>query len=74
MRKTITLKPRVDPTTRPKLDPTKVALAEALRVRYVDRGGRYIMQMLVVSYSSDNVDELSRSWFDVPLVPETYCG
>ncbi len=74
MRQRLTLKPRVDPATKPKVDPLKVSLSEELKARYVDRGGRYIFQLLVVSYTTDNVDELSRTWVDVPLVPEVYVG
>lgn len=72
-RRTLTLRPRVDPATKPKLDPTKVALSEDLKARYVDRGGRYIFQLMVVSYAADE-SECSRTWVDVPLVPETYVG
>jgi hypothetical protein len=80
-RRTLSLKPRVDPATKPKLDPAKAALSEQLGIRFVDRGGRYIAQKLVVVYGFiPNGDplmprehgELSRSWFDIPLVPETY--
>ena len=74
MRPRLTLKPRVDPATKPKLDPAKAALSEMLRARYVDRGGRYIFQLMVVSYTTDNEAELSRTWVDVPLVPEVYLG
>ncbi len=74
MRPKLTLRPRVDPATKPKVDPEKVWLSEELKARYVDRGGRYIFQLLVVSYTSDEVHELSRTWVDVPLVPEDYVG
>lgn len=85
----LTLKPRVDPATRPKVDPAKVALSEQLGWRFVDKGGRYIMQKLVVSYEvafdvvkdgaygnrvENRQEERSRTWVDVPLVPEAYCG
>lgn len=72
MRPKLTLKPRVDPNTKPKMDPAKVFLSEQMRARYVDRGGRYIFQQLVVSFSTDSISELSRTWVDVPLVPEGY--
>lgn len=83
MRPKLTLKPRVDPNTKPKLDPAKVSLSEQMRARYVDRGGRYIMQQLIVSYGERELTddftvvktstfELSRTWVDVPLVPEGY--
>lgn len=81
MRPTLTLK-RPDPATKPKVDPAKVALADSLGVRFIDRGGRYIMQKLVVSYEGLPADfavtpignERSRTWIDVPLVPEVYVG
>jgi hypothetical protein len=72
VRPKLTLRPRVDPATKPKLDPAKVALTEELKARFIDRGGRYIFQLLVVTYSTDNVVEISRTWLDVPLVPEAY--
>lgn len=72
MRPKLTLKPRVDPNTKPKLDPAKISLSEQMRARYVDRGGRYIFQQLVVSFSIDSAHEISRTWVDVPLVPEGY--
>lgn len=75
MRPTLTLK-RPDPATKPKVDPSKVTLSESLGFRFVDRGGRYIMQRLVVSYEfvCDANREQSRTWIDVPLVPEVYVG
>lgn len=73
-RRTLTLK-RPDPATRPKVDPAKVALSDQLGMRFVDRGGRYIMQKLVVTYwHAQELGEQSRTWVDVPLVPEAYCG
>jgi hypothetical protein len=72
-RRTITLK-RPDPATKPKVDPLKAALSEQLGMRFIDRGGRYIFQRLMVAYSSDGVAEVSRTWRDVPLVPEAYIG
>lgn len=76
MRQKLTLKKRVDPSTRPVVDPMKVALSERMGWRYVDRGGRYIQQHLVVTYEfvCDQNREVSRTWMDVPLVPEVYCG
>jgi hypothetical protein len=71
-RRTLTLKKRPDPATKPQVDPAKAALSEKLGMRFVDRGGRYIFQRLIVTYSSDAVSELSRTWMDVPLVPEAY--
>ena len=82
-RRTLTLRPRVDPLTRPKVDPAKVSLSEALQMRYVDRGGRYIFQRLIVTYETvlelkegakSRTEERSRTWIDVPLVPEAYIG
>jgi hypothetical protein len=78
--RTLTLK-RPDPATKPKVDPAKVALADALGLRFIDRGGRYIAQKLVVTYEERLptdltmnliLQERSRTWIDVPLVPETY--
>lgn len=80
MARTLSLK-RPDPATRPKVDPAKVALSEQLGYRFVDRGGRYIMQRLLVTYELPTdfevvpkQSERSRTWVDVPLVPEAYCG
>lgn len=89
-RKTLSLK-RPDPQTRPKVDPAKVVLADQLGLRFIDRGGRYIAQKLVVTYETaeeareshhmsanyyppGSMPEKSRTWIDVPLVPESYCG
>lgn len=88
MRTKLTLKPKVDPATKPKVDPAKLSLSESLGMRFVDRGGRYIMQKLVVSYGITREayfnkeppgeyvraleGEISRTWIDVPLVPEAY--
>ena len=69
-RRTLTLKPRVDPATKPQVDPAKVAASEQLGIRFIDRGGRYLMQKLVEYPSGDG--ERSRTWMDVPLVPEAY--
>jgi hypothetical protein len=74
VRPKLTLNPRVDPATRPKVDPEKTALSDRLGWRFVDRGGRYISQRLLVSYTNDGCAELSRTWVDVPLVPEVYVG
>lgn len=52
-------------------------------MRFIDRDGRYIMQKLVVTYETTflvaegqtgkgRTTELSRTWIDVPLVPEAY--
>lgn len=73
-RRTLSLKKRPDPATRPKVDPKKAAIADQLGMRFVDRSGRYIAQKLVVTYEfvCDAQRELSRTWIDVPLVPETY--
>lgn len=75
------LKKRPDPSTRPKVDPAKVTLSEAFGWRFIERDHRYILQKLVVSYETvfyagmdPQQRELSRSWFDVPLVPEAYVG
>jgi len=52
-------------------------------MRYVDRGGRYIFQRLIVTYETvlelkegakSRTEERSRTWIDVPLVPEAYIG
>lgn len=85
MRPKLTLKPKPDPSTQPKVDPAKVTLSEQLGVRFVMRDHRYICQKLVVSYGEKTLAndftvaktaqmEISRTWVDVPLVPETYCG
>ena len=50
-------------------DPKKIELSERIGRRFIDRGGRYIMQERV-RYEDKN--ELS--WVDIPLVPETYGG
>lgn len=77
-RRTLSIKKRVDPATRPKVDPEKVALSNALGMRFIDRGGRYLFQKLVVTYSEDSQQgfgaqrEISRTWMDIPLVPEAY--
>ncbi len=79
---TLTLRKRPSPESQPKVDPTKVALAEQLGIRFVMRDHRYICQKLVVSYEGLPTDftvkpagnERSRTWIDVPLVPEAYCG
>ncbi len=73
---TLTLRKRPSPESQPKVDPTKVALAEQLGIRFVLRDHRHICQKLVVSYAfmCDAQRELSRTWIDVPLVPEAYCG
>lgn len=77
MRPRLTLKPKVDPATRPKVDPAKVDLSNYLQWRFVDRGGRYILQKCHVTYTTHVTipnSEISRTWVDVPLVPETYIG
>ncbi len=78
---TLTLRKRPRPESQPKVDPAKVALSEQLGVRFVMRDHRYICQKLVVSYELPNDftvvsqgNERSRTWIDVPLVPEAYCG
>jgi hypothetical protein len=73
------LKKRPDPSTKPKVDPAKVSLSESFGWRFIERDHRYILQKMVVSYlNPDNAlilnRELSRTWVDVPLVPETYVG
>jgi hypothetical protein len=77
------LKKRPDPSTRPKVDPAKVSLSESLGWRFIERDHRYILQKLYVTYMKqdlcgdgifENTAELSRTWVDVPLVPETYVG
>jgi hypothetical protein len=83
VRSKLSLHKRPDPATRPKVDPAKVDLSEALQMRFIDRDGRYIMQKLVVTYETTflvaegqtgkgRTTELSRTWIDVPLVPEAY--
>jgi hypothetical protein len=72
MRAKLTLKNRPDPATKPQVDPAKAALSEKLGMRFINRDHRYIFQRLIVSYTSDNATELSRTWVDVPLVPEAY--
>lgn len=84
MRKLLSLTKRPDPSTQPKVDPAKVALSEQLGVRFIQRDYRYICQKLVVAYeerfgrqssishSKVFLAELSRTWIDVPLVPEAY--
>jgi hypothetical protein len=79
VRPTLTLKKRPDPSTKPKVDPAKVSLSESFGWRFIERDHRYILQKMVVSYlNPDNAlilnRELSRTWVDVPLVPETYVG
>lgn len=80
-RRTLSLIKRPDPSTQPKVSPEKVALSEQLGVRFIQRDYRYICQKLVVSYAQDlpidftvtpSNPELSRTWIDVPLVPEAY--
>lgn len=73
-RRTLSLKPRVDPATKPKLDPAKALLSEQLGMRFIDRGGRYIMQKQMVSYAGSSTyrTTISITWVDVPLVPEAY--
>lgn len=73
-RRTLSLKKRVDPATRPQVDPAKVSMSEQLGMRFIDRGGRYIFQKLIVTYefACDAQRERSRTWVDVPLVPEAY--
>lgn len=75
-RKTLTLKKnRPDPATKPQVDPAKVSLSEQLGWRFINRDHRYILQRLVVTYEfiCDANREQSRTWIDVPLVPEAYC-
>lgn len=74
MRPKLTLKPRVDPATKPKVDPAKVDLANLLKARFIERGGRYIFQLLMVTYDTPQESEISCTWVDVPLVPEEYVG
>lgn len=81
-RKKLTLTKRPDPATQPRVDPAKVALSEALGIRFICRDHRYIMQRLIVTYETafpisggkGVTTERSRTWIDVPLVPEVYCG
>jgi hypothetical protein len=82
------LKKRPDPSTKPKVDPAKVSLSESFGWRFIERDHRYILQKLYVTYGgvvsdqtlshhpwqSPPTTELSRTWVDVPLVPETYVG
>jgi hypothetical protein len=58
-------------------DPAKIALSLQIGHRFIDRKGRYILQVHVfktpvlgVHYSQANSAE--RTWVDIPLVPETY--
>lgn len=74
MRQKLTLKNRVDPATKPKVDPAKIDLSNYLKWRFIDRGGRYILQHLSVTYDGSLETEISRTWLDLPLVPETYIG
>lgn len=88
MRPKLTLKKRPDPSTKPKVDPTKVLVANSIGIRFIERDHRYICQKLVVSYNTEAsvyfdercqlsrtyYAELSRTWVDVPLVPEVYVG
>lgn len=83
MRPTLSLHKRPDPSTRPKVDPAKVSLSENFGWRFIERDHRYILQKLIVTYgfipNGDPLEprehgELSRTWMDVPLVPETYVG
>jgi hypothetical protein len=74
VRQKLTLKNRVDPATKPKVDPAKIDLSNYLKWRFIDRGGRYILQHLSVTYDGSLETEISRTWLDLPLVPETYIG
>lgn len=86
MRPKLSLSKRPSPESQPKVDPLKVELSEKLGVRFVMRDHRYICQKLVVSYYEsgglvgpegslfDTTAETSRTWIDVPLVPEAYVG
>ncbi len=86
MRPKLTLTKRPDPATKPKCDPAKVSMSESFGWRFIERDHRYILQKLVVSYlegyigndghgNSISVNvETSRTWVDVPLVPEAYHG
>lgn len=64
----LTLKKQPTP---PPDDPAKRELAERLGFRYVMRSdGRYMAQALVFFEPNDGrLPE--KSWFDIPLVPET---
>ncbi len=76
-RKTLRLKPRPDPATRPQVDPAKTSLSEKLGMRFICRDQRYIFQKLIVTYGNpagEPTHEWSRTWVDVPLVPEAYVG
>jgi len=83
VRKLLSLSKRPDPATQPKVDPAKVALSQQLGMRFVMRDHRYLMQKLVVAYKGGMCEqhescsdyyhtEHSRTWIDVPLVPEAY--
>ena len=74
MRKTLSLHPKPSPASQPKVDPAKASLAEALGMRFICRDHRYIFQRLIVSYEYESKQERSRTWVDVPLVPEVYVG
>ena len=70
MRPTLRLS-RPDPATKPKVDPAKVSMSEAFGWRFVERDKRYILQKLIVSFETPGT-EGSRTWIDIPLVPEAY--
>lgn len=66
-------------------DPVKIAQSLQIGLRFVDRGGRYILQKHLVTYGERlmSCDEgsyvtlcaravLEETWVDIPLVPETY--
>ena len=74
MRPKLTLTKRPSPESQPKVDPAKAALSEKLGMRFVMRDHRYICQRLVVAYEAACETERSRTWIDVPLVPEAYIG
>lgn len=72
--KTLTLRPG------PSIDPKKIALSQDLGFRFIDKRGRYILQMRTVIYPTavsevDRMPMLGRpehTWVDIPLVPEAY--
>jgi hypothetical protein len=77
-RKTLTLRPTPIRLTKPKpqpptpADPQRIALSNALGIRYICRDGRYIQQVTVLMPVADSPAE--RTWVDIPLVPEVYYG
>ncbi len=84
MRKMLSLHPKPSPASAPKVDPEKAAMAEALGLRFITRDYRHICQKLIITYETvfdiregktvGRTQEVSRTWMDIPLVPEVYFG